>query len=431
MEQPNDLPGARTKSRRRRRLLGLALSLTASVTTLILLEVCVRIVHALTAPPPQHHQLFCEYDPLLGWRKKADTEGRHITPEYSVVERMNSRGLRGPEYPYDKPQGEYRILVLGDSFAEGYTVEFDELFSEVLERQLNGASKTRFEVINAGTGGYSTDQELLFFQTEGKKYQPGLVVLAFHLNDVLYNGLPYCSRGCKPVFKLVDGELRLTNVPTTTPDAIADSRRRARPRGVIHGTRHWLATHSHLYCSARERIKSTAPLHRLAQKLKLTAPALNRAASDGIVLPMVWRVFEKPYCAQIRRAWDITEALIVKLRDEAIAVDSRLLVCNAPARMRVYEDEWESVKRKYGLSGDAWDRDRAGRELAAICRRHGIDFLDPIGPLRRRADGPRLYFEVDGHWNALGHRLVGEHLAERVLERLSNGAGSGARDEGR
>lgn len=144
--------------------------------TLFILEISVRILS-----PPEHNQLFMEYDSLLGWGKKPNVVGEHITSEYSITEIMNSKGIRGPEYSYKKADDEYRILILGDSFAEGYSVEFNQLFSEVLKTKLNNDSRSDvyFEIINAGTGGYSTDQELLFFQTEGKKYNPDLTILMY------------------------------------------------------------------------------------------------------------------------------------------------------------------------------------------------------------------------------------------------------------
>ena len=62
------------------------------------------------------------YDPLLGWRNipnwKATTQRHKLT--------INSRGLRGPEHPYEKPRGTFRIMVLGDSFTWGYGVADDE-----------------------------------------------------------------------------------------------------------------------------------------------------------------------------------------------------------------------------------------------------------------------------------------------------------------
>ena len=41
--------------------------------------------------------------------------------------------------------------------------------------------------MNGGTAGYSTDQEMLFYETEGHRYQPRVVVLFFYYNDVVYN----------------------------------------------------------------------------------------------------------------------------------------------------------------------------------------------------------------------------------------------------
>ena len=163
----------------------LALIFTSTLFSLAVAEILLR---AFQEERQVHeHKLFCEYDPLLGWRKIPNMTGIHVGPEdeYRIRESMNSKGIRGPEYPYNKADKEYRIFVLGDSYAEGYTVEFDELFSEVLKRNLNKRHTRPIEVINTGTGGYSTDQELLLFKNEGVKYQPDLTVLLFCGNDVL------------------------------------------------------------------------------------------------------------------------------------------------------------------------------------------------------------------------------------------------------
>ena len=147
----------------------LALLLLGSTLGLGAAEVVLRLFWRSPSRQPSHHRLFCRYDPLYGWSKIPGFAADRITREYRVRERFNSRGLRGPEYPYEKPGNEYRILVLGDSSAEGYSVEFEQLFSELLERGLAARSGRRIEAINAGTGGWSTDQELLFFEHEGVK----------------------------------------------------------------------------------------------------------------------------------------------------------------------------------------------------------------------------------------------------------------------
>jgi len=96
----------------------------------------------------------------------------------------NSRGIRGPEYAYAPGQHESRILVIGDSFTAGYTVQFEETFGQVAERDLNTRASRRHRVIAAGTEAYSTDQELLFFVEEGWKYRPDITVLMFFFNDI-------------------------------------------------------------------------------------------------------------------------------------------------------------------------------------------------------------------------------------------------------
>ena len=151
------------------------------------------------------------FDEELGWRNipnwTASTSGRRLT--------INSKGLRDHEYPYEKPPGKKRVLVLGDSYTWGYGVENDAIFTEVLERLLEKDGKP-WEVLNSGVSGYGTDQEYLWFKREGVKYQPDLVVVAFFvLNDPNNNiGSIQYSLG-KPVF--LDTNLTRIQPPVLNP----------------------------------------------------------------------------------------------------------------------------------------------------------------------------------------------------------------------
>jgi len=136
------------------------------------------------------------YDELLGWKNipnwKATTRGRPLT--------INSKGLRDREYPYEKPPGVKRILVLGDSFVWGYGVGDSEIFTEVLERQLQAEGRP-WEVINTGVSGWGTDQEYLFFREEGVKYSPDIVVLAYYFGNDWGNNCAEVQYGLgKPCF---------------------------------------------------------------------------------------------------------------------------------------------------------------------------------------------------------------------------------------
>jgi hypothetical protein len=399
----------------------LALCVGSLLLSALLSEGLMRWFVGRPAPAPGHHRLFMEYDALLGWRKIANSTGQHVTAEYAVTERINARGLRGPDYPYAKARDEYRILILGDSFAEGYTVEFDDLCSEVLKRQLNGrGGRRRYEVINAGSGGYSTDQELLFFVHEGQRYQPDLTVLLFYDNDVWFNQQPTYWRGHKPRFQLAaDGTLTLTNLPVPRPEPPAAPGLWRHPLDAAH---RWLSAHSSAYRFVQDRLAGTAWLQRWAMALgRASAPSAPSTPLAAVPIPDEFRVYRRQSDADVAAAWRLTEALLQQLGRETAAAGSAWLIFYVPVRASIYLDEWTAIKQQYGIADDGWSIEQVGRELMAICRRHGFDCIDPVAAFRAeasrlRATGERLYFVEDGHWTAVGHRVAGELLAHHIAQ---------------
>ena len=120
------------------------------------------------------------------------TSLRRHTSEFDVTLRTNSRGLREDEsVVYDKAKDVTRILMVGDSFTLGYTVERADTLSQLLAARMRSEGRN-VEVINGGTEGYSTDQEVLFLEqlagegiVESSSYD--VVVLCMYQNDVWWN----------------------------------------------------------------------------------------------------------------------------------------------------------------------------------------------------------------------------------------------------
>lgn len=103
-----------------------------------------------------------------------------MNPEHDKV---NSFGLRDDEFSEAKPEGVFRILVLGDSIPYGRVVNKQKTFPNQLEKFFIEHGKS-VEVINAGVSGYSPYNELYYYLEEGRKFNPDLVILAFCVNDV-------------------------------------------------------------------------------------------------------------------------------------------------------------------------------------------------------------------------------------------------------
>ena len=106
---------------------------------------------------------------------------------------ISSYGLRDFEYPLEKPEGTFRIAVLGDSVAFGYCTPTESLpiaktFPKLLERRLNEpvlSGHQKVEVINLGVSGYDTLQEVEFLRAKGLAFDPDLVLVAYCLNDTV------------------------------------------------------------------------------------------------------------------------------------------------------------------------------------------------------------------------------------------------------
>ena len=83
-------------------------------------------------------------DPRIGHEHRPLSAARLM----GVDVRINSRKLRDREIPYDRTPDTPRIMMLGDSFTEGWGVAFDDTFSKRIER-LHAGEGVATEVIIA------------------------------------------------------------------------------------------------------------------------------------------------------------------------------------------------------------------------------------------------------------------------------------------
>src|SRR5208283_3879895 len=158
-------------------LLGkVALILCGLLLSLSVLELGLRTYASLAS---QERLLIA--DSILGWKLVPNAKRlyrREVKPYFVAI---NSKGLRDREHSYDKRADVYRIVVIGDSMVFGAGgVEASERFTDILER-----STKNLEVINMGIPAFGTDQEYLYLQDEGLKYQPDLVIICAFSNDYL------------------------------------------------------------------------------------------------------------------------------------------------------------------------------------------------------------------------------------------------------
>lgn len=104
------------------------------------------------------------FDKELGYRLNPNKNG------------INSFSIRHGNIKIPKPNGLHRILYLGDSIPWDEAGFVDQT-RKLLEKRGN------YEVINAAVQGYTSYQEVLFYEKHLKSIRPDLVIWTYCLND--------------------------------------------------------------------------------------------------------------------------------------------------------------------------------------------------------------------------------------------------------
>ena len=151
----------------------LALALAEAIARIEGPPVCVGRDGVLLAP-----------DDEVGW---TFTPGLTVTVDpcappgtrraWSAPVAINEQGLHDQPWPYAKPAGEVRVLLLGDEVADGVGIARSDRLSVRLAHLTDRTRGARVAAINGLIPGYGPAESLRFLEKRGVKYAPDVVVL--------------------------------------------------------------------------------------------------------------------------------------------------------------------------------------------------------------------------------------------------------------
>ena len=333
--------------------------------------------------------------PRFGWVLMPGASYINQLPEESVPVSYNSGGWRDLPHTQEKPEGVGRILVLGDSFMEAYSVRFEDALPARLEQLLSTAERP-VEVINFGVGGYGTLQEYLVYNAFGPAYQPDVVVLAMYLaNDLVDNSLELSSMSSKDWLKV-----------------------KARPF-LDPQVSEWRVT----------QVDFEGSLQRYEENRRMQAEPLNRLLRNSALLQLGQRALElQPQrwwwkgspskeapsasekdltkSAKYEESWDVTRRILTRLNGEVRAAGAHLLVMSVP-------DSHEIDEMGHLVSDAPQTEPTAYQHLKKLLRELDVDYLDLLPAFReaKQESGIELFRRSDHHWNPQGHALAARELA--------------------
>ena len=399
------------KQRGRRLLRKLLLVLFGLLLGCFLCETGLRIL-GISYP------VFYTTDYYRGYALRPGFEGQFQQEGGSYV-RINSDGLRDRERAKTKPAGAVRIAVLGDSFTEAMHVPLEQTFCYALERKLpecNAFAGKQVEVINFGVSGYGTALELLTLRQKVWDYSPDVVLLVFTTyNDFYDNARALGMNQDVPYFIYRNGELVYDASFRDT------STYRQRDSGLYKFGR-WWRDHLRIIQLIDYAYAVTRPL-----LTELRNQTRWRKPGDASPFWLRKEDYVEPQNENWREAWRVTEGLIVQMRNEVSQKGAHLLVVTGSNPIQVYPNAAvrQSFLRHIGQDTLFYPNHR----LRALAEREQIDFMDLAEPMQIYADQNKVFLHSfgsdigNGHWNAAGHRVVAELLAQRLCREQPRSTG--------
>lgn len=396
-------------------LANVALTAVSLVLSLIIVELALRLVIPVDSQRPFDFRI---PHPILGWVLQPNTTYLYEIPEGKVSVTYNSEGWRDLEHAVEKPDGVFRILVLGDSFMEANSVQLGSTFHRKVEELARAVGKN-VEVINMGVAGYGTLQEYLVFQHIGHLYKPDLVLVGFFTgNDLINSSLALES--------ILEEEGQVTN---------------ARPFLNLNGSTSWKITPVDFQAAQLSYAKNKASLeakrNKLTEKLvflRLLSESVARIPvpeflknQEGQPEPVNKRDYELAlmgvnYCvepAEFTQAWDTTKRIFTKFKEEVQAYGGELVVFSVPAIEEVSLEYMQAVIADVVYPDKLCLEEAPGHaRLAHMLNELDIEHISLLPDFRRvmREDEINLY-QSDLHWNPKGHALAAERVVSELISR--------------
>jgi hypothetical protein len=392
MEAVKDAPQARETgearpTRRRRLSVGLAVALGATLFSILLAELALRVqgyrvpvllsdrARALYHIQPNGEFVYLGYLP-----------GQ--VEDYANTVKLNSFGFHDREYPVERPTpATYRILVLGDSYVAAWEVPVAATFHKLLEARLVAEDPLRrasYQVIAFGQGRTAQETEIEWLRKYAALYHPDMVLLLFFCgNDFMENDattFAAASRfGTYYIDEVAPRKIRLYRKLLLFP--------RSRLNGLL----------------------ADAAAEYYAEHLDRFAPGISR---DKLVDPEIG-VYRNPLPPEWPAAFDRTRKLLNVMRRETEAMHARFVLASlaGPQSMGEVAERalWAEAR---DLRFDYQRPERWIREWAAHA---GVPFVE-LGPPLANIGRREVFWKHDQHLNPRGHVVVADLLYPVIVE---------------
>ncbi len=345
--------------------------------------------------------------------------------DFKYVVETNSLGIREREVQRPKNAKSYRIIAVGDSYTYGWGVNIEETWLRRLEQKLSLGSK-HIETVNLGKPGAGPPFYVEITRTIVPLLEPDWILVGIlQGNDIASSG----SEGLEQVRTgLIHGTRYLfpNFVRTVEMMRLAyslEKRTQERPpeKTTAEDNARWSAnTAKEFYekMSADEKQK----FHNFDEEVKqaffnglLNPYMIDLALKNKHIYTLTLNP-EDPWIQQC--IVNMTKALQI-IKSVASQFNARVAVVSIPDGPYVNEVAWNNIQRVgFDVVPEMLTSDAPDRVIQIACEKAGVPCFTVSEAFRQRKQDPHLFFKLDGHLTAEGHKLLAETLAPKLQQWL-------------
>ena len=360
----------------------------------------------MTVMEPYLFKGFFQYDPQLGFR---------VNPETPAT---NQYGFNDKDYPLEKPAGNYRIVVIGDSYS--WAGDLDGNYTAILENQfMQHYGNPNVEVINAGFPMADPPMYLGMLEKYGLQFNPDLVILGFFVGNDLHTPVNQKRIVLNDTFIDIDRrkEMKIFGYP------------------IIGQSRVWMFVQQR-YRIFQEQIKLQQAQQESQGNFQLgevaiaqESPAPSNQASEVQEAPPIYS--EETFLEIERWKLEINNLPSYEAGnfdpqfqyslDAVVEMSKILQENNIPFLVALYPSEYQVDRTLAKKIFDAYELDESNYDLELpqkvvinTLKEHKIDYLDMLKPFQDAGKEDVLYLLRDTHWNLAGNQLAADILFDRL-----------------
>ena len=339
------------------------------------------------------------FDQILETKYIPGASARIKSPygEFDVAYRVNEFGLRGSQIA-PKREDEKLVLVLGNSFVEGWGVEEETTFVSVAQgvvrdkrKSLNSAP---VRIVNGGVSGYGAAQLYLNLQRIWPAVSPDVVVLAI-VGTMVNSDYKYLSSARINPEGIATGLSASAILSGGTPQTFAQQP--ASSKWLDYLSR-YLAT----VRLVRNRFANEAAMN----EIKAGDPVTDLLAAYRADRVTLGKIFEP------------TLRHVSAIGEFAQSKGAKFILLYLPMPFQLSDNAWDVGRKAYRLS-KLPAPDGELDVIRSFCLARRLECLFPTDMLREAlaSQGKReIYFHYDFHMTSEGNRILGTWLGNELAK---------------